>query len=95
MPYIYFDELPQDFDLPDGFTPVTAYSEDDYNSVVSERDNLQSAFDKATNDILSLQDNLKAEKAKFAKAFLNSSSSKTDEPKKSMRKVSTVDNIWG
>ena len=94
MPFIYVETLPDD--LPEGFESVNAYTEEQYNQIASERDTLQSAFDKASNDILDLQNELKSEKSKFAKAFLDSTVKKTGkENKDSARKPTTVDSIWG
>lgn len=95
VPFIFVENLPDD--LPDGFETVNAYSEDDYNNVINERDTLQQAFDTATETINSLQEDIKKEKAKFAKAFLDTATKKknNDQVLVNSRKPKTVDNIWG
>lgn len=88
MPYVWYDTL------PDGMEESQVYSTEDYDSVVSERNSIQAAFDAASTENLELKDSLKAEKAKYAKAFLDKSSKKSTKQNSSGRKPVTVDSIF-
>ena len=87
MPYVWYDTV------PDGMEESQVYSSDDYDSVVAERDSIQAAFDAASNENIELKESLKAEKSKFAKAFLDKSASKKAK-KPTGRKPVTADNLF-
>lgn len=59
MPYVYMDEL------PDGMEEATVYSEEDYNGVTAQLEQLQTERDNLASE-------LDAAKTKFANAFLSS-----------------------
>lgn len=59
MPYVYMDEL------PDGMEEATVYSEEDYNGVTAQLEQVQTERDNLASE-------LDAAKTKFANAFLSS-----------------------
>ena len=59
MPYVYMDEL------PDGMEEATVYSEEDYNGVTAQLEQVQTERDNLAGE-------LDAAKTKFANAFLSS-----------------------
>lgn len=59
MPYVYMDEL------PDGMEEATVYSEEDYNGVTAQLEQVQAERDNLASE-------LDAAKTKFANAFLSS-----------------------
>lgn len=59
MPYVYMDEL------PDGMEEATVYSEEDYNGVTAQLEQVQTERDNLARE-------LDAAKTKFANAFLSS-----------------------
>lgn len=59
MPYVYMDELPDDME------EATVYSEEDYNGVTAQLEQVQTERDNLARE-------LDAAKTKFANAFLSS-----------------------
>ena len=59
MPYVYMDEL------PDGMEEAIVYSEEDYNGVTAQLEQVQTERDNLAME-------LDAAKTKFANAFLSS-----------------------
>lgn len=66
MPYVYVDEL------PDGMEEAIVYSEEDYNGVAAQLEQMQTENTELATERDSLASELDAAKTKFANAFLSS-----------------------
>ena len=66
MPYVYMDELPDDME------EATVYSEEDYNGVTAQLEQVQAENKVLETERDNLARELDAAKTKFANAFLSS-----------------------
>lgn len=100
MPFVFYE----DADMPDGAQAADVRTIEDYNSIVAERDAVQSRLDDAMSQVSSLEgerDTLAVQlddaKKKFADAFLSSPAQakrKNDEDLKSEDKPMTFGQLF-
>lgn len=88
MPYVYMDEL------PDGMEEAIVYSEEDYNGVTAQLEQVQAESAELAIERDNLARELDAAKTKFANAFLSSPQHAKQVQKQEEDMPSTFDTLF-